>query len=210
MIFEDGDDRALFYGLLATAVSEHEVECHQDVQMGNHVHLLLGGEIAAVSEVMWFVCQRYAVAYNARYGRSNHLLGRRFHSSEVPDPAAARAVCIYIAMNPVRGGLCRHPGEWEYGSYAAAVGLTAPRPHVSANFTDALFAGRRTSFAQAVEAALVLDRGGRPRLGDILPSPEQLTDQHVRHAREVYGFTLDEIAEHYDRTARTLHRWLAA
>ncbi len=210
MIFGDGDDRELFYGLLHTAVSHYDVECHQDVQMGNHVHLLLEGGMAAVSEVMWFVSQRYAVAYNARYGRGNHLLGRRFHSSDVPDRAAARAVAIYIAMNPVRGGLCRHPREWEYGSYAAAVGSATNRPHVSARFIDDLFAGRRTTFAQAIEAALALDRGGRPRLGDILPSPEQLTDEHVRHARQVYGFTLDEIAEHYERTARTLQRWLAA
>jgi hypothetical protein len=178
--------------------------------MGNHVHLLLEGDMAAVSAVMWFVSYRYALAFNARHGRTNHLLGRRFHCSEVPGQAAARAVCVYLAMNPVRAGLCKQPIEWEYGSFRGSIGACVARPHISAGLADTLFAQRGTTFRAAVEAALVLDRGGRPRLGDILPSPDQLTDQHVRHAREVYGFTLDEIAEHYDRTARTLHRWLAA
>ena len=53
--------------------------------MGNHVHLLLEGDMADVSEVLWFVSHRYALAYNQRHGRVNHLLGRRFYASEVPD-----------------------------------------------------------------------------------------------------------------------------
>ena len=142
MIFEDDDDRVLFYRLLAAAVTRHDVECHQDVQLGNHVHLLLGGEMAAVSAVMWFVSYRYARAFNLRHGRSDHLLGRRFHCSDVPDERAARAVCVYIAMNPVRAGLCRHPAEWEYGSFRASIGATVGRPHLSAGFTDDLFAQR--------------------------------------------------------------------
>ena len=77
--------------------------------MGNHVHLLLDGAITDVSTLLWFVSHRYALAYNQRHGRINHLLGRRFHSSRCPDALAARAVCVYIAMNPVRGGLCAHP-----------------------------------------------------------------------------------------------------
>ncbi len=210
MIFEDAGDWRLFYALLDTAIAEHEVECHADVLMGNHVHLLLAGPIAAVSEVMWCVCQRYAVAYNERHGRTNHLLGGRFHSSDVPDAAAARAVCVYLAMNPVRAGLCGHPGEWEYGSFRASVGWSEPRPHLTRGFIAPLFAQRRTTFADATEAALALDRGGRPRLADILPSADRLTLQHIRHARDVYGYTGEEIEQHYERSARTLRRWLAA
>ena len=210
MIFEDAEDRERFYAFLDLAIAEHEVECHQDVLMGNHVHLLLSGAIADVSQVMWLVCQRYAVAYNARHGRTNHLLGQRFHNSDVPDQATARAICIYLAMNPVRAGLCRHPAEWEYGSFRASAGWSEPRPHLTAGLADALFAERRKSFAAATEAALGLDRGGRPRLADILPVAAKLTIEHVRHAREVYGYTDEEIGEYYERSERTLRRWLAA
>ena len=209
-IFEDDDDRVLFYRLLAAAVTRHDVECHQDVQVGNHVHLLLAGEMAAVSAAMWFVSYRYARAFNLRHGRSDHLLGRRFHSSDVPDERAARAVCVYIAMNPVRAGLCRHPAEWEYGSFRASIGAAVARPHLSTGFTDTLFAARGTSFRSAVDAALELDRGGRPLLGEILPPIDRLTDQHVRHARETYGYKIDEVGRFYETTARTLQRRFAA
>ena len=121
-IFEDAEDRERFYDLLDVGISASEVRCHQDVQMGNHVHLLLEGEMTAVSALMWFVSHRYALAYNQRHGRLNHLLGRRFHASDVPDGRAARAVCVYIAMNPVRAGLCEHPADWVYGSFPAAIG----------------------------------------------------------------------------------------
>jgi putative transposase len=207
MIFDDADDRERFYTLLGTAIAEHEVECHQDVLMGNHVHLLLEGPMPAISEAMWYVSQRYALAYNVRRGRTNHLLGQRFHSSDVLDEAAARAVCIYLAMNPVRAGLCRHPAEWEYGSFRGSTGWCRPRPHLTPGFTHALYENRRTTFADAVEAAVVLNNGGRPRLADILPDADRLTILHVRQACDVFGYTATDIEEYYERSARTLRRW---
>jgi REP element-mobilizing transposase RayT len=203
-MFEDDDDRERFYDLLHVGLAANNVECHQDVQMGNHVHLLLEGAITDVSTVLWFVSHRYAVAYNQRHGRINHLLGRRFHSSEVPDTHAARAVCIYIALNPVRAGLCAHPGDWGFGSYRSHAAGEMPRPHLQPDFTRQLFAARGTTFAAATEAALARERGGRPTLGAILPPAHLLTQAHVRHARQIYGYTVPEIAAHYRRPARAL------
>lgn len=73
-----------------------------------------------------------------------------------------------------------------------------------------LFARRDTSLAGATEGALARERGGRPALGDLLPIPDRLTPRHVRHARQVFGYTADEIALHDGRNARTLLRWAAA
>jgi REP element-mobilizing transposase RayT len=209
-MFEDDHDRERFYDLLDIGIASHAVECHQDVQMGNHVHLLLEGDMAEISTLLWFVSHRYALAYNQRHGRINHLLGRRFHSSDVPDGAAARAVCVYIAMNPVRARLCKHPLDWAHGSYRATAGSGDARPHLSTHFTHELFARRNTTLAAATASAIALQRGGRPALGDILPIPDRLTHEHVRHAREVFGYTVDEVAAHYGRSARTLVRWLSA
>ncbi|MDX6378397.1 MAG: REP-associated tyrosine transposase [Gaiellaceae bacterium] len=209
-MFEDAEDRERFYDLLDIGLASRQVECHQDVQMGNHVHLLLEGEIAEISTLLWFVSHRYALAYNQRHGRVNHLLGRRFYSSEVPDRYAARAVCIYIAMNPVRAGLCAHPREWQFGSYRAHAGGQAPRPHLETDFTRALFVVHGTTFEAATEAAVVLRRGGRPTLAAILPTLDRLTTDHARHARELFGFTAGEIASHYGWSAPTLRRLLAS
>ena len=154
-MFEDDDDRERFYDLLHVGVAANNLECHQDVQMGNHVHLLLEGAITDVSTLLWFVSHRYALAYNQRHGRINHLLGRRFHASEVPDTHAARAVCVYIALNPVRAGLCAHPCDWAFGSYRSHAAGEMPRPHLQPDLTRQLFAARGTTFAAA--------HGGRPR-----------------------------------------------
>ncbi len=208
-MFEDAVDRERFYGFLDTGVTTYDVKCHQDVQMGNHVHLLLEGAMAEISNLLWFVSHRYARAYNQRHGRINHLMGRRFHASEVPDRHAARAVAVYIAMNPVRAGLCPAPGDWTYGSYRSHVGADRPRPHLSSDYTRELFAGRATTFEAATDAAVALQRGGRPALAAILPAPHGLTPDHVRHAREIYGYTVHEIAAHYGRTAQTMKRWLS-
>jgi REP element-mobilizing transposase RayT len=209
-MFADTDDRERFYDLLGAGVARYRVRCHQDVQMGNHVHLLLEGPMTEISALLWFVSHRYARAYNRRHGQLNHLLGRRFYAAEVPDRYAARAVCIYIAMNPVRAGLCTHPAAWEFGSYRAHALGEPPRPHLETDLTRALFAGRATTFAAAIDAAVALERGGRPTLAAILPTADRLTRDHLRHACELFGFTPTEIAQHYGRSASTLRRWLAS
>lgn len=131
-IFEDPADRERFYDLLHVGLAANDVDCHQDVLMGNHVHLLLEGDMVDVSAVMWFVSHRYALGSNQRSGRINHLLGRRFYASEIPDARAVRAVSVYIAMNPVRAGLCRHPWDWPFGFLprprARRDAAGAPRP----------------------------------------------------------------------------------
>ena len=207
-MFENPGDRELFYDLLDAGVAALPVECHQDVLMGNHVHLLLEGKMSDVSQLLWFVSHRYALAYNKRHDRVNHLVGRRFHASEVPDERAARAVCVYIAMNPVRAFLARHPLGWPYGSYRAHVTGEMPRPHLSTDYTRELFAARHTSLEAATEAALARGTGGKPTVAAILPAADDLTPEHVRHAREIYGYSVHEIAGHYGRSARTMKRWL--
>ena len=107
------------------------------------------------------VSHRYALAYNQRHGRINHLLGRRFHSSEVPDTHAARAVCVYIALNPIRAGLCAHPRRLGVRLLPQPRGRRDAAPHLQPDFTRQLFAARGTTFAAATEAALARERGGR-------------------------------------------------
>jgi REP element-mobilizing transposase RayT/DNA-binding transcriptional regulator YiaG len=208
-MFADDEDREGLYELLDTGIASHKVDCHQDVQMGNHVHLLLEGPITDVSKLLWFVSHRYALAYNRRHGRINHLIGRRFHASDVPDPFAARAVAVYIAMNPVRAGLCAHPRDWAHSSYRTHADGEFGRPHLTTDYVQRLFANRATTFKAAVEAAVRLNTGGRPALHAILPSATHLTAGHIRHARQVYGYTVDEIAAHYGRSTRTITRWLS-
>ena len=86
-----------------------------------------------------------------------------------------------------------------------------PRAHIQPDLTRQLFAARGTTFAAA-------DGGGtrtrtaaaRPPLAAILPPADRLTPAHVRHARQLYGYTVPEIAAHYRRSARHSLPWLAS
>jgi len=208
-IYEDLIDREHFYGILFSALRRRcRVECHADVLMGNHFHLLLGGAIEDVSMLMWEVNHRYAVAYNVRHERINHLFGRRFWSTPIADDRGARAVAIYIALNPVRAFLCRDPREWEHGSFRASIGDAEPRPHLSTELIHDLFTPG-TDFEQACDRELAAGLGGRPALAAILPPREALTLEHVRQARRIFGYRIGEIAAHYGVGERALQRWLA-
>jgi hypothetical protein len=148
------------------------------------------------------------VAYNRRHGRINHLLGRRFHCTSIADHRGARAVAVYIALNPVRAGFCDHPGHWRHSSFAAHEGRAAPRRHLSTKFMRDLF-GPGQTLADACEVAMGR-RSRRPPLEDLLPTLEKVTRDHVRQAMRIFGYAFDEIAAYYQVSVRTLYRWLAS
>jgi putative transposase len=91
--------------------------------MGNHYHLVLEGAATDVARLMGLLNSRYAVTYNARHGCSGHLFGQRYRCSPVADFAGARALVVYVALNPVRAGYVNHPADWPYGSYRAHIGV---------------------------------------------------------------------------------------
>jgi REP element-mobilizing transposase RayT len=208
-IYEDVGDRETFYDLLDKAVERTEVLCHLDVQMGNHYHLLIEGAMGDVSDFVWRLNHRYAVAYNARHGRINHLFGRRFQCIPVPDERGAQAVSVYIALNPVRAGFCAEPGDWPFGSFHVYAGTgVSPRAHLTTTLVSRLFGPGRT-LADACAAALAVDAGGRPTLASLLPAARDLTRLHVTQAVRIFGYSYEEIAAHYNVTLRSLFRWLA-
>lgn len=204
-LYADGDDRERFYDILARALAPVDVECHHDVQMGNHYHLLLGGPIEAVSEVMWRLNYRHALTYNRRYGRTDHLLGKRFFSSPVPGAVEFRTVALYIVRNPVRAKLCREPTEWPHGSCRAHLGLEPPLPHLCTALTAEHFPAAAGGFAAACARSVP----ARPLLAELLPARERLTPDHLRCAIGVFGYDHDAIAQYYRVSPRTIRRWVA-
>ena len=157
---------------------------------------------------MWCVNYRYALAYNARHERINHLCGRRFYCTSIADRRGLRAVAIYVALNPVRAGFCADPRDWPYGAFRAYANLEKPRAHLTTGLVEDLF-GSDGSLEQACDAALRIGRPGRPALATLLPPRRVVTREHVTQAIKVFGYTHAEIARHYRVTSRTLNRWLA-
>jgi REP-associated tyrosine transposase len=71
---------------------------------------------------------RYAEKFNRGRGLDGHLFQGRFHMVAVESDWHLLELCRYLALNPVRAGLCADPADWPWGSYKALAGLT-PVPH---------------------------------------------------------------------------------
>jgi hypothetical protein len=67
----------------------------------------------------------------------------------------------YVALNPVRAGLCRRPESWPWGSFRALAGLEAPPSFLETDSVLRLFANRRElaqpAFRRFVEAGRLDD-----------------------------------------------------
>jgi hypothetical protein len=102
----------------------------------------------------------YAQWFNRRHGFKGHLFEDRFHAEPVESESHLLEATRYVPLNPVRAGICDHPGEWRWSSYRALVGR-APQGFLSTGFVLSLF-GRRADSARAEYEAFVED--GRRRL----------------------------------------------
>ena len=56
----------------------------------------------------------YAATFNAKYDRSGHLFGDRFHTRPIESEEHLEAACRYVLNNPVRAGLCANPADWPW------------------------------------------------------------------------------------------------
>src|SRR5205085_354946 len=103
-------------------VERLEWRCHTYCWMTNHFHLLLETPNADISGGMQRLNGMYAQWFNWRHGYEGHVFDRRFASVLVEGHAHLLELARYIVLNPVRAGLCRHPGEWRWSSYRATTG----------------------------------------------------------------------------------------
>ena len=55
---------------------------------------------------------------NARHGREGQVFRHRFWSNRVLDEGWFFRACLYVVVNPVAAGLCVHPADWPWSSYA--------------------------------------------------------------------------------------------
>jgi putative transposase len=122
-IFNDDRDRERFLSLLTEVVSRSGWRCHAFCLMPNHYHLLIETPEPNLSTGMYRLNGSYAQWFNRRHGVDGHLFQRRFHSALVGSIWHLVELSRYIVLNPVRAGLCSHPGEWRWSSYRATIGI---------------------------------------------------------------------------------------
>lgn len=90
---------------------------HDFCLMTNHVHLLVCTPEPNLSSGMQRLNSEYAAYFNDRFGLVGHLFQQRFGSRLIENEEYFAEARRYIAFNPVRAGLCRHPSEWPWSSF---------------------------------------------------------------------------------------------
>ena len=130
-IYEDDRDREVFLFALRRVARKFGWLFYAYCLMGNHYHLVMQIGEAGISRGMCELNTWYAVTYNARHNRTNHLFGRRFWSELITTDAHLLGACRYVVQNPVRAQLCEECEDWPWSSYRATVGMTTPEPFLA-------------------------------------------------------------------------------
>ena len=74
-----------------------------------------------LSRFMEGLLQRFTRWFNKAHSRSGNLWEDAFKSVIVEDGMAARTICAYIDLNPVRAGMVADPAEYRWSSYGEAM-----------------------------------------------------------------------------------------
>lgn len=131
-IYADDRDRRRFLQLLAHVARKYAWSIYAYCLMGNHYHLVLRlSEAARLSRGMCELNTAYALGFNRRHGRINHLFGRRFWSEQITTDGYLLEAIRYVVQNPVRAGLSRSCENWLWSSYRATTGLAKPEPFLA-------------------------------------------------------------------------------
>src|SRR5262249_1046783 len=112
--------------LLATVVADRGWLCHACCLMPNHYNALLGTPEPNLATGMHQLNGPYGRRLTGRYDRAGHVFQGPYFSEPVIDDEHLMEVFRYLALNPVRAGLCPAPEDWPWSSYAATAGLAEP------------------------------------------------------------------------------------
>ena len=115
-------DRELLVSLIGGAVKRCDWQLYAYCLMNNHYHLLVRKPEANIAKGMHYINMMYARIFNQRHELSGHLFERRYFSVLVESREHLVELFRYIALNPVRGGLCLRPEAWRWSSYPAVLG----------------------------------------------------------------------------------------
>lgn len=126
LIFLAERDNEHFLATVGIAARRFGWRCHGYCLMPNHYHLALETPRPNLSAAMQLVNGTYARWFNRRYGFEGHVFERRFHSVVLERTPHLLELSRYLALNPVRAGLCTEAAEWRWSSFRAIAGLATP------------------------------------------------------------------------------------
>jgi putative transposase len=122
-IFMNNSDRQEFMRLLLRVCSKHGWTIYAYCLMRNHYHLVVKVGDRGLARGMCELNTAYALAFNTRHGRINHLFGKRYWSEYIADERRLFNAVRYVVQNPRRAGRTGSLESYAWSSYAATIGL---------------------------------------------------------------------------------------
>lgn len=116
-LFHTDRDHDRFLELFARICGALAWECHAYCLMPNHYHLVVETSTPDLSAGMHRLNSGYAHWFNSRHGLDGHLFQGRFHAVLIESDSHLIELTRYLALNPLRAGLCAKPNRWPWGSY---------------------------------------------------------------------------------------------
>ena len=138
-LFIENDDRRWFEYRLDDVIRRYEWSCKAHCLLGTHYHLLVTTPEPNLAAGMKRLNGMHAQAVNDRHQQFGSLFRQRYQTQLVETDGHLLAVLRYIALNPVRAGLCKQPAAWRWSSYPAAIGWAAPALSLDLEGVRALF-----------------------------------------------------------------------
>jgi putative transposase len=126
LIYRDDVDRRTYLRMLRGTVRQFRWRLLAYCLMDNHVHLLIQTPETNLGAGMQRMHGLYGRDFNSRHDRSGHVFQGRYGSVRIKTDEQLWGVTWYIAMNPVKAGLCRAPEDWPWSSHSMALSGTAP------------------------------------------------------------------------------------
>ena len=136
--YVDHIDRLDWLRRFIRIVDRYAWRCLIFCQMTTHVHALIDVPDWSLSEGMQRLNGGYGREFNGRHGRRGNLVRSRFWSERKKTNNQVLAAFRYIALNPVRAGICERPEECFWSSFPTSCGLATTYPFVDATPVTAL------------------------------------------------------------------------
>jgi putative transposase len=122
-IFQDEEDKSIYFDRLTQYKNECNVKVYAYCLMSNHIHLLVGETDKPLNEFMKKLGTSYSYRFNQKYDRTGHLFQDRFKSEPVDEDSYFLTVFRYIHRNPGKAGLAPFSFT-SYQDYAQLRGIT--------------------------------------------------------------------------------------
>ena len=120
-IFNEQTDKSSFLDMIKEAGQSMPFHLLYYVLMDNHYHLIVQMDTAPLDKVLHAINLAYSKFFNKKYHCSGTVYGERYRAFPVTDTAYLLKLILYIANNPVKAGLVKHPAEYRWCAHMEIV-----------------------------------------------------------------------------------------